>query len=92
MTTIEELQSMDQAALVAWLLEDSERDHPRCVEVYAEVLAAAKAGELPADFVARWMTANREAARRLLAEAEQLERFDRTRKAGIRGVVDGGRV
>lgn len=91
MTTIEELQSMDQAALVAWLLEDSERDHPRCVEVYAEVLAAAKAGELPADFAARWMTANREAARRLLAEADQLGKYSRCRKARISNVVQGGK-
>lgn len=91
MTTIEELQAMDQDTLVAWLFEDAERDSSQCIKVHAAVMEAAQAGELPGEFVGRWLAAQREAARRLLAEADQLERFGHCRKAGITGVHEGGK-
>lgn len=84
--SLEAFQAMSVEELTDWLLHT-----PITAGVDEFIADAAAAGDLPDEFTGRWLAANREAARRQLAEAEQFERFGRCRKAGISGVIRGGK-
>lgn len=65
--------------LADWIVRTGRTDEHQLERTKAAVMTLAKAGDLPDQFIANWIEANREAARRNLAEADELRQFAKMR-------------
>ncbi len=66
-------------------------DEGELAALHRSVILSAEGGALSADGVERYMVLTRQAGERLIREAEQLRKYGRLKRAGIRGVIDGDR-
>lgn len=88
--TLDELNTMTTDEITRWLIEDAHDPEPQADAVQAALLEAAQDGRLSDGVIECWCTASQRASEHLTREAEQLRRYGRVKRAGIRGVVDAG--
>lgn len=84
---LSELIQLKEDAIFEYLMGAARAGDQELPALQASALDAARAGELSREQIKRWAAANRRADEALKIEAAALERYDRIREAGIRGVI-----